>query len=536
MKFIRSQRPSTIESKIYPLFWAPQGYSVNAHRFRLPDTATKVWYENRDRGHATAGGFENTIETQPGMTDYGPNLNQFYDNGIVLSNSSTAQPATENGGSNTRVADNGWAFWYTMRDAWQSGVLQFLPEHQDYDGTDWFKINQPYVTTTQGSSGSELEELERCRRIVEALRPEVRQWLIDNKRVGDVVAYLMRSNQHNGYLDPLSHRVVTDLRRGVNQADIDLAASITLDSIPPTLQIRVISDSHDIRNPDGTPATSTIRTPELAGFQRVDATPLRTIVVELSANKPCEFEWIKSQGECTIIYQNPEKSRVTITIPFQTDLSVAKPDGSVIVSNRVEVVAVAFDGTHYSCPVFVTEYFTPEARALRPRMNEIVIHADNSFRLRVNGNQIATGDNWQFRYTTPFSQWQATNTIEVEVANLGGPGGLLGAVFVGNELHVTDSSWQASLDRVNWVTPSVLQNAGSVWAAAGLPAIPASWTAKGIVWLWHPQATETSTVWFRKTIGAVTPDPQPEPAPQPSVIAECIADLEAVLSKLRGIA
>jgi len=236
---------------------------------------------------------------------------------------------------------------------------------------DWFKINQPYVITSQGSSGSEMHMVSRCHAIAKALRPEVRNWLIENRRAGDVISYLMRSNLHGGYLDPLAHRVVSNTRV-FNQDDIDLASSITLDTIPPKLTIEVISDSHDVRDSRGWPITSTIRTPELAGFQRLDASPIRTIVVELSSDKPCQFHWLKTQGVSTVTFQNPEKSRATITIPFQTDFDVTRPNGTTLISNRVEIIAVAYDGTHYSSPVFVTEYFTPLARETVTKMNEVL--------------------------------------------------------------------------------------------------------------------------------------------------------------------
>jgi hypothetical protein len=537
MRFVSQSNTPTFQSRQVATFNGIV-FSFNQQAYSLPDTDTKIWYENRDGNHASPDfQFENTIQQSESGTAWGINVNTAYQNGIVISNSSTGRDPDEAAGSNTRFPDQTKTWWYSIREMWQVGLLQFFPEHKDYDKTDWFKINQPYIVTTQGSSGTELNELQRCRRIVESLRPEVRQWLITNRRVGDVVSYLMRANQYSGYLDPLCHRVVVDSPvdfRNIPQVDLDLAASITLDTMPPLLKIRVVSDTMQGSTVNESLASHVIRTDEVVGLIRNTATPVRTIVVELEADKPCEFQWVKTQGESVITYGNPEKTRATITIPLQGNFDVTKPDGSMIESNRVEVIAVAYDGTHYSSPVFITEYFPPAIRTERKRMNEIIIHADNSFRLSVNGNQIATGDNWQLRQSTSFAQWQESNTIEVEVSNLGGPGGLLGAVFVGDELHVTDASWQASLDRVNWVAPLVIQHAGSVWAAAGLPAIPASWTAKGIAWLWHPQATETSTVYFRKTIGAVVPEPAP--GPQPGVIAECIADLEAVLSKLRGIA
>ena len=515
-----------------PSFWGGV-FSFNQQVYRLPETDSKVWYENRDGWHTNATQFENTIVNTDTQTSMGINVNTIYQNGIVVSNSSTARSPDESGGSNTRQPDSNWTGWYCLREMWQAGVLQFFPEYRDYDDVDWFKVNQPYVFTTQGSSGSELNEVERCRRILLALRPEVRQWLIDNKRVGDVVSYLMRSNQYSGYLDPLCHRVVIDGRNEM-PSDIDLAESITLETIPPLLKIKVISDSLEGETPSQKFGACPLRTDEAVGLIRTTSAQVRTIVVELEADRPCQFHWVKCQGESSIVYNNPDKTRATITIPIQGNFDVLKPDSSVIVSNRVEVIAVAHDGTHYSSPVFVTEYFPPAIRTERKRMNEISIHADNSFKLKVNGDELRSGNDWKSPHTTLVRQWQQINTIEVEVINAGGPGGMLGAVYVGDVLHVTDASWQASLDRVNWVAPSVMSHAGSPWDRERL-VLPAAWG--NAAWLWHPQATENSTVYFRKTIGAVLPEPVPTPTPQPVVgdFERRITALESTISKLKDV-
>jgi hypothetical protein len=544
MKFIKSDNSPQFVSKVTDSFWKAGAYNNSQYIYSLPNTESKIWYENRDGFHSNGnhgGAIENVIENRAGQTSYGINLNEVYLNGIVLSNSSTAYPPTEDNGSNTRTADRGWAEWYNVRDAWQYGTLQFFPEHGDYDSFDWFKINQPYVFTSNGSSSSEERMVGRCCEIIKALKPEVRNWLIENKRVGDVVSYLMRSNLF-GYLDPRSHRVVMKSDEWFSQSDKELAQSITLNSIPPKLEVVVLSDSHDLRESNGVPTTSTIRTPELAGFQRVDDTPIRTIVVELRSNKPCKFHWIKSQGECTITFQNPEKSLATITIPFQTDFSVEKATGESLLSNRVEVTAVAHDGEHYSSPVFITEYFTPKAQA-KPKMNQIVIYGDDSFVCRINGTELYRGASWNTPLRSAVN-WTGNDLIEIDVTNFGGIGGLMAGCWIGEVFHPTDDTWQCSLDKVNWIAPLSTPHASSGWAQYFTPV---AFPQPGSNWLWHPQATETSTVYFRKTVGAVVPTPvpqsvpTPEPTPEPTPVPQPVGDfegrikaLEETVSKLRA--
>ena len=333
------------------------GFNIGQSVYTLPDTATKIWHENRDGLHANYEQYFDNLIRKGDSTSWGINSSENYLNGIVISNSSTAANASEASGSNTRYLDiANQTLYHTVRDSWRQGCLQFFPEHQDYDAVDWFRVNHPYVFTSQGSSGSEGEEVQRCNEIVKALRPEVREWMIANQRVGDVVAYLMRSNLLGGYLDPKNHQPVLSTK-WPSAEDLALAASITIDKMPPKLSIKLISDS--LKQSD------LVRTDEVIALKRVDLTQSRVIEVELICDKPSvDVYWLKCQGKSTI--ERNTKYRATITIPFQADFEIEAQDGHRLTSNRMDIIAVAHDGTHFSCPVFISEYTTPEARALMP--------------------------------------------------------------------------------------------------------------------------------------------------------------------------
>lgn len=491
MKFLKRDNPAGYLMREFPNHWS-HPYVTNQQVYTLPDTDTKIWYENRDGYHAGFQGSPDIIENSEGQTGWAISYNEAYKNGIVVANSSTAHQTSEDYGSNTRAPDNYTVFWHTIRESWEMGLLQHFPEHQDYDNMDWFKINQPYIVTTQGSSGSEGNEVGRTFKIVYSLRPEVREWLIQNKRVGDVVSYLLRSNLFGGYLDPLCHRVCCDTPRHYNQADIDLAHSITLDTIPPRIKISVISDSlGHIRDEYNQASTYTVRTNELAGFARHDQTPTRTIEVEISGDKPnLDLHWIKSQGECDIVFQNPQKTRATITIPLQSDFDVMKQNGETIFSNRVEVVIVAHDGTHYSSPVFVTEYMKPASRVSKPRANEIRVAADNAFICRVDGTEIMRGSNWSYfpRKSLP----SGARVVEIDVTNTGGPGGMLCEIWEGDKYISSDETWTAMYQGQVVPISYVISHPSGPWSNIyGVYGAPK--------WLWC-DVPEDATVTFRKVL------------------------------------
>ena len=485
---------------------------TNQFVYTLPDATTKIWYENRDGDHAAYGWqFENLIrqsvdDPNRAPTGWGISRSDKYINGIVLSNSSTATQATEQYGSNTRLLDIGPVWYYAIRDSWASGYIQFFPEYQDYDSFDWFKVNQPYCVTSQGSSGSENEELNRCNQILKALKPEVREWMIDNQRVGDVVAYLMRSNLPGGYLNPINHRPVVNTGWDTTE-DIALAASITIETIPPTLSINLISDSISQEYPN-----YKVQTAEVIGLKRSDLTQTRTIEVELICDNPnATFVWIQGQGKSTI---SANGNRATIIILWQANFEVEAQDGHKLMSNRMDVMAVAYDGTHYSCPVFISEYTTPEARELVPHMNEIGIAADDSFVCKLNGVEVSTGSNWQALIRKSVEWKQGNNLVEIAVTNAGGPGGLLVLLYVGEVETVTDDSWEASIDQITWKKPTqIIEHSASIWKQYGTTGIKDNTTAK---WLWLSEAPETSTVYFRKTVVVGTPVSDPTPNPDQS--------------------
>lgn len=479
-----------------PAWWGGT-LAGNKYTYAITDTASDVWYENRDQQHAT---FESLFTDVIDNIDQNLNLNQFWPGSIVIGNASLASTASESVGSQTRQIDDfGLEYYMALASQmWKMGYLFFCPEHQDYDSIDWFKKNAPYWTTTQGSSGSEGTQLQRCLMIVAAIPSGVRQWMIDNQRVGDVVTYLMRSNLYGGYLDPLVHRPCVTAR-GYNQADLDLAASLTTGTMPPTLRINVISDSYDQRDQFNAPTTTYFRTDEAIGLKRIDTTPTRTIVCELISNKTCTYTWIKAQGACTISYLNGDHSQVSITIPAQANGTVLAQDGHSLTHNRVDVVAVANDGTHYSAPVYLTEYTIPSAREGIPqetKMNEIGITADNSFHCKINGADITNGDDWQ-QWNKQAVAWAESNLIEIEVRNQGGPGGLLVSAQVGDIEYGSNETWQASLDRTNWKPATVLGPYGvAPWGTVN--GVNPNTNAK---WIWLAEANENATVYFRRTLG-----------------------------------
>lgn len=355
----------------------PFGGRINfaLRSYTLPKA--KVWYENRDGFHSNSK-FENTIyfnESQQQIeasgveSSYRQSLNgsDKYSE-VVVSNASMAYGASETQGCLARRYDRvlaedgvGWTvyvdhFLIAQRELWATCLLFVCPEHTDYDEIDWFKINHPYIFVTQGSSGSDQATVGKLKDIVEAIPDEVLEHLKASKRLGEVVTYLFRSDIGD-YQSPTTHRPV-HRGTGLTAAGKARAAGLTIDSLPPQLRIELVSDS--LPNP----MNHLARTAEVIAVRRTDGTASRTLVVRAvgQSNKPLTYRWIINQGQCEIAANGPE---CTITIPMQRDFAV---DGKQ--SNRIEVMCLAHDGTHYSCPAMVSEYITPRARLTMPNPSD----------------------------------------------------------------------------------------------------------------------------------------------------------------------
>ena len=520
MLFNKQSNPAPSES-VTVSTWYGGTLSGNTYTYQ-PTPGGAIWHENRDQGHTNYGvHFDNIIQS----TGFSLNTNEFYPGSIVLANSSTASAPTESTGSQTRSIDDIELYWYFAQRQWREGYMFFCPEHMDYDARDWFKINNPYHVVSQGSSGSEGEELLRCLAIIKAIRPEVLQWMIDNKRVGDILTYLMRSNQFGGYLDPLVHLPVVN-NWSASQADLDLASSLTISTLPPTLFIKVLNDSLDQRNQWGQPLTTYVRTDEVVGLKRIDNSPTRILEVELIGSKPgMIYHWIKVQGESSISFPNIGNTRATITIPLQSNISVLAQDGHTTISNRVDICAVAYDGLHYSAPIFISEYITPEVRNLMPHSNEIGVTADNSFICKINGVEKLKGNNWQSFVIGSVDWVEGENLVEISVINEGGPGGLLVNAFVGEQEYGSDATWEVSRDGTSWSSASVLGSHGMPpWGP--ISGIKPNTKAQ---WIWMSGSPENVSLSFRKIIvNGESPLPDTE-------LETLMAELNALKAAIRLI-
>jgi hypothetical protein len=246
--------------------------------------------------------------------------------------------------------------------------------------------------------------------------------------------------------------------------------------------------------------------------------------VRVQCDKEAAIEAFTSQGKATFETIYPNTYRVTV--PVQQTQKIEAMDGHMILSNRVDVHFVANDGIHYSSPATISLY-APPTEVVMPKKNCICVAADNAFVLRLNGKEIARGDNWQQCIETPVQWVKGDNTIEVDVHNTGGPGGAIIEVF--GEAKI-EPNWKAKYQGQDVPIRKTEYGQGP-WG------VGVKNTTGQTSWMWINGPADYASVTFSASVNidSPSPAPEPEPSPVPSNLDSRVSALESVIAKLKEV-
>ena len=298
--------------------------------------------------------------------------------GVVFGNSSTSAPL-KSGGSNIRnyySNGHGLSFLHTQ---YTSNNVYIYPEHKDHDPGpygknegwgDVFPTNTPYLIGSQGSSSSDQPFMKALPYVLAAFRPEVKKKLIETGQLMPTIQMIFRST--NGhlkspaeYLSGKAHPTIFEGDWVRPKAMIRKAHALTLDTLPPIIQLKVIEEDPTIPKVDffepafveqlaDTPAV-------IARIYRGRAAQRRIVVTAKPSfdpnQKPLSYHWVVLRGDAERIQINPrnaEGSEVEIIIPWHPNAPVTPH--STLTSNRIDIGAFVHNGTHYSAPGFITSF------------------------------------------------------------------------------------------------------------------------------------------------------------------------------------
>jgi hypothetical protein len=306
--------------------------------------------------------------------------------GVVLGNASVALTAGPFWRSMPRLAVSDARGVALLYEQYANNQLYVYPCHVDHkpgrDGKDGdqpgghgdvYFANTPYLIASQGSSGSDQVFLQAVALTMAALRPEVKQFLVEQKALSPTLQMIFRRSnklvaKEEDYFTGRAHPPVfrgEDIRR---EEMVRMAHELSRDRLPPLVRLKVIEEDKPVQGRDffdPQPSEQVFDTPcSIARVMRGTAQQRRMMVsAEESRDlngQPLRYRWAVLRGDAAAIRIRPlddQQSRVELSIPWHARRPVE--EGSKLETNRIDIACFVGNGTHWSAPAFVS-YYCPD--------------------------------------------------------------------------------------------------------------------------------------------------------------------------------
>jgi hypothetical protein len=330
---------------------------------------TGDYYDNCDDNHA-----QMSIVEHPGLT-YMSTTKGIQDTvipgKIVFGNASLAVTSGDYWASMNRYyhlrSSGGMSRAYNL---YINNNAYWYPEHRDHDDVDYYFTQSATLNNSQGSSGSEIDEMHKWFYTLNAFNAATKSILTNQKLIIPTMQMLARRSRVASdaeYLTGGAHPNVFD--NASNQGDmIAMATAMTASEIPPMVKIEVLEEDYDNTNngidffePNYILKENMYETP--VSITRVFHGPQYTKRVVVSAESsydanslPLTYHWAVLRGNPSHVRINPlngSGSQVEIEIDYHEETTIP---GSATLTNLVSVGAFVHNGHYYSAPAFITSY------------------------------------------------------------------------------------------------------------------------------------------------------------------------------------
>ena len=357
-------------------------------------------YDNRDRGHSAIppGRFSQMtrIAYDPDMAaeglDYGL-AGALRFPAITLGNSSTAITHGTTWRSLPRLAMTAAGGPARAAADYAANALYVYPEHRDHDADDLFPAAWPYMTTSQGSSGSDQPFLRALGMILASFPPETRARMESLGLVAPTAQMVLRRTQMGllrpeAYLSGAAHPSAFAEAALHPEAQVALAASLAPDALPPAVDLRVVEETFLPRA--GLLGTSErlFDTPGAIARLWLDLAGRREMLVSTEgtldpAGRALVMRWVLLRGDPSAVTITPLDAagrRARISLGWQEPRPAPAgfgTSGAGPMSSRVDVGVFAEVGGMLSAPAFVSVTLPPQTRAYQagpdgaPQLREI---------------------------------------------------------------------------------------------------------------------------------------------------------------------
>lgn len=259
-----------------------------------------------------------------------------------------------------------------ISDRFRENKLWWYPEHRDHGYEDYYWFSTVTVGISQGSSGSEIDELRSLMLALGALPPAARTALQEAGQVWSALQYVSRRTRRSGdaeYLTTGAHP--NAIHDGGNLVTMmQMARAFAADRLPPVARVEVLEEDFAASERRLTTPESVARVwTDAAATEhrlRVSAAPSADLT-----GRPLTYHWfvLRAADWIDIEPEDAEGRVVALTIrrhPEETHELNGQP-------RRTSLGVVALfvhNGLYFSPPAFVTS-FTADPYRLAPNENNL---------------------------------------------------------------------------------------------------------------------------------------------------------------------
>ncbi|MCF8466033.1 MAG: hypothetical protein K9G33_01385 [Sneathiella sp.] len=377
-------------------------------------------YDNRDHQHSALQNSDfpqlsfirYSDEAKKAGIDYGLNTNILF-NSIVLGNSSTAVTGGPLWRCQARLATTLPAGAAKLYLQYLNNHLYIYPAVDDYSekNGDVLTANTPYMIVSAGKSGSDQPFLKAAASILAAFKPDVKDYLAQNRLIMPTLQMLLREGQislrkSDDYLSYRAHPPVFDSLNLDMIRIIRMAQELDIKDVPPMVSLNVVSASSPQKGIDdfstfhpqalfATPSaiSRAVRSSAMETKLTVSAESTKTPV-----GQKLEYHWVVLRGDAkriSIKSQNTAGSVVEIIVPWHDPFPA--PDRPDLTTSRVEIGAFVHNGKYFSAPSFINFlYPTNQIRTYNDRKQIVMIdHQSAAVKDRYVDPQVFTWRDWR---------------------------------------------------------------------------------------------------------------------------------------------
>jgi hypothetical protein len=392
--------------------------------FPLTTRASHVgdYYDNRDSDHAKMA-----TSSHPGLTymasGYGVQSTVIPDKN-VFGNSSTAYTTGYFWGSNVRVrhlrSDSTMDQSYNL---YVNNNAYWYPEHQDHDTVDYYFAMSPTFNNSQGSSGSEIDELHKWFYTLDVFPEATKAKIVSSKLLIPTMQMLARRTRvdsDEAYMSGAAHPNAFDNFSNTSAMQA-MASSMRADHIPPLAKLKLIEEDYNLNNdglnffePSG--VNSEIMFDNPASISRAWQGREYSKRMILSAEDsydanglPLTYHWSIIRGNSNQIHINSlddASKRVEIIFDYHSEAPI---EGSTRLSNLATVGLFVNNGHYYSAPAFVNSYTKRnETRVYDPVSKRLLSISYDGDKLdpEVSFNKSWTSDTFSYDSGGNLSGWK----------------------------------------------------------------------------------------------------------------------------------